>query len=350
MAPYDMRVLPAERRGCDKKDAHVFLCSSDKFLPEIQSSIPGTMVATCTENVLKHDVHFPSDHLTLGGTVQWPEGQGPFPTVVLGHGLNGLKEWTLPDVAASLVEAGIAAFWFDYRNYGDSEGTPRDEVSHYGRIQDWQNAITYVTTLPKVDESRIGVWGTSLGGRDILAFSWLDRRVKAVVAQAPLIKWTMQSAAAMAGQKDDIAGFQNDLAADRKNRALGKEPKYLDFVRPMGDDVKAAFIAQLNEADRRNYSGRITLQSYQPTTLIDVTPFVELLAPTPVLFVLAEQDFLPGQMAAYEAAKGPKWLARVPGNHFSPYVESKERSIAVAREFFVRVLLEDRADFELGEA
>ncbi|KPI40700.1 putative 31.7 kDa protein in traX-finO intergenic region [Cyphellophora attinorum] len=297
----------------------------------------------------KRAARFQSDELTLGGVFQCPEGQGSFPIVVLGHGLNGLKEWTLPDVAAALVEKGIAAFRFDYRNYGDSEGTPRDEVSHHGRIQDWQNAITYVTTLPNVDEERIGVWGTSLGGRDVLAFSWLDRRVKAVVAQAPLIKWTLQSAAAMAGYKDDIAGFQADLAADRKNRALGKEPKYLDFVRPSGDDVKAAFIAQLSEAERRHYSGRITLQSYQPTTLIDVTPFVELLAPTPVLFVLAEQDFLPGQREAHEAAKGPKWLARVPGNHFSPYVESKEQSIAVARDFFVRVLLEGRTEFELGQ-
>jgi uncharacterized protein len=298
-------------------------------------------------NGIGHAVRFASDHLTISGMIQWPEGQAPFPIVVLGHGLNGLKEWTLPDVAAALVEAGIAAFWFDYRNYGDSEGTPRDEVSHYGRIQDWQNTITYVTTLPNVDDSRIGVWGTSLGGRDVLAFSWLDRRVKAVVAQAPLIKWTMQSAAAMAGYKDDIAGFQADLAADRKNRALGKDPKYLEFVKPSGDDVKAAFIAQLSEAERKNYSGRITLQSYQPTTMIDVTPFVELLAPTPVLFVLAEQDFLPGQMEAYEAAKEPKWLARVPGNHFSPYVESKDESIKVAKEFFVKIFVERTVEFEL---
>jgi uncharacterized protein len=296
---------------------------------------------------LKHVVQFPSDNLTLSGVLQWPEGQGPFPIVILGHGLNGLKEWTLPELGSALVEAGIAAFWFDYRNYGDSEGTPRDEVSHYGRLQDWQNAISYVTTLPKADAERIGVWGTSLGGRDLLAFSWMDRRVKAVVAQAPLIKWSITSAALMAGYKDDLARFHADLGADRKNRALGKEPRYIDFVKPVGDDVKAAFIKQLSADESRNYAGRITLQSYQPTTLLDVTPFVELLAPTPVLFILAEQDFLPGQQEAFAAAKSPKWLVRVPGNHFSPYVESKQQSIAATRKFFVKVLLEKTTSFHM---
>ena len=298
-------------------------------------------------NKLREPAQFPSEHLILSGVLQWPEGDGPFPIVVLGHGLHGLKEWTLPDVAAALVEVGIAAFWFDYRNYGDSEGTPRNEVSHYGRLQDWQNAITYVTTLPKADESRVGVWGTSLGGRDVLAFSWMDRRVKAVVTQAPLIKWALESAAMMAGYKDNLAGYHADIAADRKNRALAKEPRYIDFVKPSGDDVKAAFINRLSEAENRNYSGRITLQSYQPTTIVDVTPFATLLAPTPVLFILAESDFLAGQKEAYEAAKSPKWLARVPGNHFSPYVESKEQSIAMARDFFVKVFLEKTTDFEI---
>jgi uncharacterized protein len=297
--------------------------------------------------MLKQDIQFTSDNLTLSGTIYWPEGNGPFPIVILGHGLHGLKEWTLPDIAAALVEDGIAALIFDYRNYGDSEGTPRNEVSHYGRLDDWQNAVSYATTLDKIDTERIGVWGTSLGGRDVLAVSSVDRRIKAVVAQAPLIKWLTKSAALMAGYKDNLAQFHADLAADRKDRAMGREPRYIDFVKPAGDDVKAAFIRQLNEAETRNYDGRITLQSYQPTTLVDVTPLVELVAPTPVLFILAEQDFLPGQMEAYEAAKAPKWLVKVPGNHFSPYVESKEQSIKAIRDFFIKVFVEKTTSFEL---
>ena len=289
----------------------------------------------------KRAVEFLSDGLTIRGVLQLPEGQGPFPLVVLAHGLGGLKEWSLPDVAAALVKVGIAGLSFDYRNFGDSEGTPREEVAHYGRLQDWQDAISYASSLPEVDAQRIGVWGTSLGGRDVLAISWMDRRIKAVVAQAPLIKWTPVSASRMAGYGDDLERFERELAEDRKDRALGKEPRYVQFVKPTGDDIKGAFIGQLSEAEAKNYTGRLTLQTYQPTTLVDVTPFVELIAPTPVHFILADQDFLPGQKEAYQAAKEPKSLVTIPGNHFSPYLESesKPQSIAATQDFFSKVFL-----------
>lgn len=143
----------------------------------------------------------------------------------------------------------------------------------------------------------------------------------------------------MAGYGDDLDRFQHDLAEDRKKRALGLDPQYVEYVRSSGDDAKAAFINQLSEAEAANYAGRVTLLSYQPTTLIDVTPFMERIAPTPLLFILAEQDLLPGQRRAYQAAKEPKTLTTVAGNHFSPYMESREDSIAATTSFFSEVFL-----------
>lgn len=285
-------------------------------------------------------VEFLSDGLTIRGILKLPDGEGPFPIVILGHGLSGLKEWTLPDVAEALVEVGIAGLWFDYRNFGDSNGQPRDEVSHYGRLQDWQDAISYAMSLAEIDAGRIGIWGTSLGGRDVLTVASFDRRVKAVVAGAPLITWTPALAARMAGFGNDLEGFQRDLGADRMNRALGKEPRYLPFVKPTGDDVKAAFIEGLSDDEKRNYSGRVTFQSYQPTALADVVSIVGNIAPTPVLFILAEEDFLLGQKEAYAAAREPKGILTIKGNHFSGYTTSKAESIGATREWFVKCLKE----------
>jgi uncharacterized protein len=39
-------------------------------------------------------VEFLSDGIKLRGVVRLPNGDGPHPFVVLGHGLGGLKEWT----------------------------------------------------------------------------------------------------------------------------------------------------------------------------------------------------------------------------------------------------------------
>lgn len=286
-------------------------------------------------------IEFLSDGLIIRGLLHLPDGKGPFPIVILGHGINGLKEWTIPEVAASLAEAGIAGLYFDYRKYGDSEGQPRDEVDHYGRLQDWQSAITYATTLAEINATKIGIWGTSLGGRDVLALGAIDRRIKAVLSQTPLIKWLPGNAARMAGFGDDFEGFCEALADDQKARMMGKEPRYIPFVKATGDDAKAAYISSMSDVELRNYSGNLTLQSYKPTTLTDVTLLVPLIAPTPVRFVLAEKDFLPGQQEAYQATNEPKSLVSIAGDHFAPYTTSKQESIKATKEFFTQYLHAD---------
>ncbi|KAK5703301.1 hypothetical protein LTR97_004250 [Elasticomyces elasticus] len=292
-----------------------------------------------TENTKERTVEFLSDGHVIRGVLGVPDGDGPFPIVILGQGLAGLKEWTLPEVGAALIQVGIAAMWFDYRNFGDSDGLPRDEVSHYGRLQDWHDAISYAASLPEVDVRKLGIWGTSLGGRDVLAVAAIDRRVIAVVSQTPLIKWTPALAARMAGYGTDLERFFRDLADDRTKRTLAEAPCYVPVVKASGDDAKAAFIAGLSEGDKRNYSGRVTLQSYQPTTLVDIIPLVELISPTPVLFILAEQDFLPGQKEAYHAAKEPKSLDTIGGDHFGPYTVSKSDSIMATTGWFKKRFL-----------
>ena len=106
------------------------------------------------------------------------------------------------------------------------------------RKRDWQSAVSYVTSLPEIDSHRIGIWGTSLGGRDVLAVASTDRRVKAVVAQTPLIQWTPSLGARMAGFGDDLERYHQELAEDHRNRILGKEPRYLSYVKESGDDAK----------------------------------------------------------------------------------------------------------------
>ena len=284
-------------------------------------------------------IEFLSDGLTIRGVLKIPDAAGPHPIVILGHGLGALKEWTLPEVANALIKSGIAALWFDYRCWGDSDGEPREEGTHLGRIEDWRNAIGYVTSLDdQIDKQRIGIWGTSLGGRDVLAVASMDNRVKAVVCQTPLIKWSPQLAARMAGYGDDIGRYHKELDEDRTNRLLGKPPRYVPYVKASGDDVKKEFIQQLSEAERRNYKGQLTLQSYQATVFTDATSLVDLIAPIPLLFILADGDFLPGQREAFNAAKEPKSLFMIKGHHFSPYTNSKEEATAAADEWFCKHL------------
>lgn len=284
-----------------------------------------------------HRVHRRRRH--SAGLAPTSGGEGPHPLVILGHGLGGLKEWTILAVADALVDDGIAAMTFDYRNWGDSDGRPREEIDHCGRIEDWRSAITFATTRTEIDANRIGIWGTSLGGRDVIAVAALDSRVHCVLAQVPLIHWTPEFAALAAGFGGDLERYHHALADDRRRRALGGEPAYLPFDNP--GDLPADYQEYLDtwgEAERQNYQGHITLRSYEPTVLLDMTPFITRIAPKPFRMIIADQDLLPGQREAFAAAGEPKSLIELPGGHYSPYAKNKEASIAATREFFAEYL------------
>ena len=286
------------------------------------------------------EVEFFSNGLVLRGWLRSPDGDGPHPLVILAHGLGGLKEWTIPEVADALVDAGLAAMAFDYRNFGDSDGLPREEVDHYGRIEDWQSAISYATTLPEIDRERIGIWGTSLGGRDVLTVAAIDRRLRCVVSQVPLIKWEPAFAAWLAGFGTDLGRYYRELADDQRDRAAGQEPRYLSFESPDDDDAAdQEYQATWGQEERRNYKGRVTLQTYRPTALTDMTALMPLIAPTPLLMLIADNDVLPGQKEAFDAALEPKSLVELNGHHYSLYTTAKPEAIANARDWFVTHLV-----------
>ena len=72
------------------------------------------------------EVSFYSGGVRLAGTLKLPDpGSAPFPAVVQGPGWLGLRGAKLyHPYHEALLAAGIAVLVFDYRGFGDSEGTP----------------------------------------------------------------------------------------------------------------------------------------------------------------------------------------------------------------------------------
>ncbi|MGO9763768.1 MAG: alpha/beta hydrolase [Solirubrobacteraceae bacterium] len=107
------------------------------------------------------------------------------PCVVLGHGLGGIQGLGLTAFARRFAEAGVAAFTFDYRFFGDSCGRPRQLVDHLSQLDDWRAAVAHVRALPEIDADRVALWGTSLGGAHVIALAAEDSRIAAVVSLIP---------------------------------------------------------------------------------------------------------------------------------------------------------------------
>ncbi|MCA9927059.1 MAG: alpha/beta fold hydrolase [Anaerolineales bacterium] len=133
----------------------------------------------------------PSEFISQGtrcrGDLYLPQGIVQPPVVLMAHGFAAERSFRLPAYAAEFTRQGLAVFLFDYRCFGDSDGTPRHLVDPQRHIQDWQAAIAHVRTLPQVNGRSIALWGTSFSGGHVLIAAARDQQIKAVVAQAPFI-------------------------------------------------------------------------------------------------------------------------------------------------------------------
>ena len=132
-------------------------------------------------------VEFRSGGEVVRGDLYLPEGDGPFPVVVMAGGWCYVKELRQPQYAAEFVRRGFAALIFDYRYLGASDGEPRQHLDPWKQIEDYRNAISYLETRPDIDADRIGVWGISYSGGHVLILGVIDPRVKVIVSNVPVI-------------------------------------------------------------------------------------------------------------------------------------------------------------------
>lgn len=134
----------------------------------------------------KVDADFESDGCRCAGWLYRPSSVSNPPVVIMAPGFAAERTFGLPAIAERFAEAGYAAFLFDYRHFGDSEGTPRQLVSVRRQLADWRAALDYVRRLDGVDGRRPVLWGASLAGGHVLRLA-ADERPAAVVAVVPMV-------------------------------------------------------------------------------------------------------------------------------------------------------------------
>ena len=108
---------------------------------------------------------FTRDGKKIYGELYLPEGNGPFPGVVIGHGLESSVEDTRT-YAIALARYGIAAYAFDF--IGGGSGVRSDgeitEMSILTEAKDMSVVFDGIRALEAVDADRMFVMGLSQGG------------------------------------------------------------------------------------------------------------------------------------------------------------------------------------------
>ena len=133
----------------------------------------------------RHDVSFASGDASCSAWLYLPEGVTSPPVVILGHGLGATREMRLDAFAERFAAAGIAAFAFTYRHFGDSGGQPRQLLSIKRQLADWDAAIAHIKGRDDVDGGRLAVWGSSFGGGHAITVAARHPELLAAVSQCP---------------------------------------------------------------------------------------------------------------------------------------------------------------------
>lgn len=115
-------------------------------------------------------------------TDAWTTAAGR-PCVVMAHGFGATKDAGLTPFAERFAAAGADVVVFDYRGFGTSGGSPRQNVDHRRHRDDYRSVVAQVRALDGIDPDRIVLWGSSYSGGHVVAVAAGDPRVAAVVAQ-----------------------------------------------------------------------------------------------------------------------------------------------------------------------
>lgn len=135
----------------------------------------------------REDSDFTSRGTRCSGWLYRPARVETPPVVLMAHGFAAERTFRLPAYAERFIERGMAAFLFDYRNFGDSDGEPRNLVSNSRHLQDWEAALAHVRGLTGIDTERIGLWGSSFSGGHVIVTASRDPGVAAIVSQVPFV-------------------------------------------------------------------------------------------------------------------------------------------------------------------
>jgi pimeloyl-ACP methyl ester carboxylesterase len=273
-----------------------------------------------------NEIEFISEGAILRGLLFMPGTMSVRPPVVImAHGTSATLRMVADKYAEIFSRNGIAALLYDHRNFGKSQGEPRQEINPWIQCRGYRDAIAFAETLSKVDSKRIALWGDSYTGGQVVVVAAMDDRVKAIVAQCPVIGETLPTVEPNQPNFDTLKEiFDNDDVTGDAETTTGPLPVVScdqagtpSLLKPI-----QAFRWFIDYGGRPGTGWENRVTRVIPNTPVPYHPF--LCAPfvkVPVLFMVAPEDEM--VHADYNVAKeaykhfaGPKEWYDIAGGHF----------------------------------
>ncbi|WP_277553432.1 alpha/beta hydrolase [Halobaculum limi] len=229
---------------------------------------------------------FTVDSDTCVGTLYRPRDVDDPAVVVLAHGFAAEAAFGLDRIAERLAGAGYAAFTFDYRGFGKSEGTP--VVLPSRQLDDWRGAIDRVREVDVLGDG-LALWGVSLAGGHVVTVATERTDVDAVVARTPFAdgRALLRSKspgfllkATVAGLRDRVGGL---VRRHHEVKVYGRTEEFAVLNEPGALDGYSSLIPRNSTWQNRTRARTLlALPRYRPVTVAE-----DVACPT---FVVAGTD------------------------------------------------------------
>ncbi|MFS0907111.1 alpha/beta hydrolase [Priestia aryabhattai] len=296
---------------------------------------------------MKKSVTFKNGHLNMAGNLYLPEGYDEskkYSGIVVVHPGGGVKEQTAGVYAQNLSDNGFVALAFDASCQGESEGEPRLLEDPYARVEDVRCAVDYLTTLPYVDQEKIGALGICAGGGYVVAAAPTERRIKAVATVSAVdIGAMFRGEASVETQLQTLEA----VAKQRTAEVNGAEAHFLTYAPDTLEEMDENTPVLMREAydyyrtpraQHPNSPNRFLFTSVDKLMAFSATTQISDYLTQPMLMIAGtEADTCAYSEKFYELSNGPKEIFWIEGaTHIAMYdiPEYVGQAVTKLTEFF----------------
>ncbi len=167
------------------------------------------------------------DGLYIAAAMRKPQGEGPFPAIVMLHGAPGgrgmeqLVGWSRGDhggpVWERFLQEGFVVVVADYRGGDWNQMNKPSSTGLVTAIDDGVSVIDYVQKLPYVKRDAVSVYGVSLGGNLAMFLASRVPTLHKVVLGAPAPIWFLGYDIPAGGARPDFATTPPDPVYSKEN-------------------------------------------------------------------------------------------------------------------------------------
>jgi fermentation-respiration switch protein FrsA (DUF1100 family) len=239
-------------------------------------------------------VTFESDGLLLAGDLRRPSAplDPLLPALVFTGPFTGVKEQVVGLYADLLARAGFITLVFDHRNFGASEGAPRQHEAGAGKLADLTSATSYLCSVAGVDPERVGCVGICLGAGYALRHAAFDPRIRALVTIAGAYNDPRVMRANFG-----IEAYRETLARHADVAQRQHDTGQIEYLPAVSLDGEAAMAGAepyeyygTHRGQAESWENRISVLSLRELITIDNATSAEFIAPTPWCLIHGRTD------------------------------------------------------------